>query len=219
LSVWEREKKAVLEAGLTMWRKGLVVGTSGNVSMRLPAEGQDLMAVTPNKRYYDLLGMEDIIVTTFSGDTIEGELVPSSEVLLHAAIYEARPEVNAVVHTHSPFASAAAVAGVSIPPLLDDQVTFLGGEITVAPYALPGTEELGQNAARALGNRQAVMLANHGAVGVGRGIREALTACELLEKTAQVFFWARLLGAPRELPPDALRAGKAFFQMSAPAPE
>jgi L-fuculose-phosphate aldolase len=123
------------------------------------------------------------------------------------------------VHTHSPFASAAAVAGLSIPPLLDDQVTFLGGGIAVAPYALPGSEDLGRNAVTALGERQAVLLQNHGAVGVGRGIREALTACELLEKTAQVFFWARLLGGARELPPEAVGTDQAFFRMSAPAPE
>jgi L-fuculose-phosphate aldolase len=98
-----------------------------------------------------------------------------------------------------------------MPSLLDDQVALLGGEIKVAGYALPGSLELARNAVAALGSRNAVVLANHGTVTVGRNLREAFNNCELLEKTARVFVLARTLGEMTPLPADAAEVEKALF--------
>ena len=214
VSKWQDGKRTVLEASQKMLQKGLVVGTSGNVSLRLPPEnGRQLLAITPNRRYYDLLSADDIQVIDFEGEPVEGELAPSVETMFHIGIYQVRQNVNAVIHTHSVFASAISVAGLEIPAILDDQVTSLGGEIKLAGYALPGSQELVENVLAALGERNAVLLPNHGAVGVGRTMREAFTACEFVEKTAKIYFCALALGKVSPLPADAVEVEKAFFAM------
>ncbi|MFC1924923.1 class II aldolase/adducin family protein [Chloroflexota bacterium] len=214
MSRWPDEKREVLEASRKMVDKGLVVGTSGNVSLRLPpVDGREILAITPNRRYYDLMTVDDIQVVDFEVEPVEGDLAPSAETMLHIGIYQVRKNVNAVIHTHSVFASAVAVAGMEIPVILDDQVTFLGGEIKIAEYALPGSEELVEKVVSALGERNAVLLPNHGAVGVGRTMREAFTACELLEKTAWIYVSASTLGKVNTLPDEVIELGKTFFTM------
>jgi L-fuculose-phosphate aldolase len=202
----------VLEAARLMAAKGLVVGTSGNVSMRLEKDdGRRLMAITPNARHYDSMGVGDIVVADFEGENVEGELRLSIEKLLHIGIYKARSKVNAVIHSHPTFGNIVSVAGLEIPEILDDQVTYLGGEIKLARYAIPGTPDLVDNTLEALGPRNGALLANHGAVSVGRDMKEAFTACELLEKTSQIYVFARLLGKVVPLPEDAQAVEKAFF--------
>lgn len=214
MSRWNAEKALVLKTAQQMAEKGLVVGISGNVSLRLEGEpGKPLLAITPHHRPYESLSVEDIVVVDFEGETVEGELAPSAETMLHIGVYQARERVRAVIHTHSVYASIISVAGLEIPPLLDDQVTFLGGEIRLVPYALPGSEELAQAVIPALGERNAVLLANHGALGVGRDLREAFTACELVEKTAKVYAWSLALGKVHLLPLEAQEVLKAYFTL------
>lgn len=215
MSKWQEEKRIVLEAGRKMAEKGLVVGKSGNVSLRLPSEGgRELLAITPTSKYYDLLSVDDIQVIDFEVEPIEGNLIPSVETMLHIGIYQARKNINAVIHTHSVFASAIAVAGKEIPAILDDQVTFIGGEIKLTKYALPGSQELVDNTLAALGERNAVLLPNHGAVGIGRTMRDAFNVCELLEKAAKIYFYALASGKVNPLPAEAVEIEKAFFALS-----
>ena len=212
MSIWNSEKKAVLEAAQQMAQKGLVVGTSGNVSMRISEPGgRQLLAITPNNRYYDLLDVDDIGIVDFEGECVEGELTPSIETMLHIGICKARKKVNAVIHTHPVFSGILSVIGAEIPPILDDQVTYLGGEIKVAEYSLPGSQELVRTVVPALGPRNAVILANHGAVTVGRDMREAFTNCEMLEKTARIYIYALGVGKINPVPADALEMEKAYF--------
>lgn len=209
---WREEKKIVLEAAQEMLGKGLVVGTAGNVSLRLPIEGErQMLAITPSAQHYDLLGVDDIQIVDFNGQTIEGSLRSSMETMLHIGIYRARKNVNAVIHTHSVFASAVSVAGRDIPPILDDQVAFLGGGIELARHALSGSREQVVNVVAALGNRNAVLLPNHGAIGTGRTMRDAFTACELIEKTARIYLLALSAGTVNHLPAEAIEAGKALY--------
>ena len=212
MSQWREEKKIVLEAAQKMLEKGLVVGTAGNVSLRLPPEGgRQLLAITPSSRYYDSLSVDDIQVINFEAKTIEGDLPPSIETMLHIGIYQARKNINAVIHTHSVFASAISVAGLDIPAILDDQVAFLGGEIKLAKHALTGSQEQVANVLAALEDRSAVLLPNHGAVGTGRTVRDAFTASELIEKTAKIYWLALATGKVNHLPPEALEAEKALY--------
>ena len=121
MSKWQEEKKIVLEAAQKMLEKGLVVGTAGNVSLRLPSEGgRELLAITPSSRYYDVLSVDDIQIIDFEAKPVEGNLPPSAETMLHTGIYQARKNINAIIHTHSVFASAIAVAGLDIPAILDE---------------------------------------------------------------------------------------------------
>jgi L-fuculose-phosphate aldolase len=212
MSLWREARKTVLETALKMSEKGLVVGTSGNISLRLPIKDkQQLMAITPTSRYYDTLNIDDIPIIDFDGQRVAGSLAPSIETPLHIDIYRARKNVNAIIHTHSIFASAMAVVGLDIPVILEEQAVLLGGEIKLAGYAPSGTPEMLTNVLAALGERNAVLLSNHGAVGIGRTMRDAFTACELTEKTARVYLLALSAGKVNQLPKKARDIQKALY--------
>ena len=214
MSKWQEEKRLILETSQKMQEEGLVVGMAGNVSLRLPVENErELLAITPTRRYYDLLTIDDIQVIDFEAEPVEGDLAPSVETMLHIGIYQVKKNINAVIHTHSVFASAISVAGLEIPPILDEQVSFIGGEIKLAKYALPGSQELVANVLTALGERNAVLLPNHGVVGIGRTMRDAFTVCQLVEKTAKIYLLALALGKVNPLPTEAVEVEKAFFAM------
>ncbi|MBI4266843.1 MAG: class II aldolase/adducin family protein [Chloroflexi bacterium] len=213
MSKWQKEKTSVLEAALRMSRQGLVVGKTGNLSLRLPAGGErELLAITPSGREYDLLSTDDIPVVDFSARTVEGELAPSIETTLHIAVYKARQNIGAVIHFHPVFASVMAVAGLEIPPIIEDQVIFLGGGVKLAGYAASGSDELIENVISALGDRNGALMSHHGALGVGRTMREAFTACEILEKTAKIYLGALSLGKVNLLSPEALERERAVFK-------
>lgn len=213
MSHWRAARKTVLEAALKMSAQGLVTGTSGNISLRINLQGgRQLIAITPTSRHYDTLKSDDIPIVDFNGNNIEGKLKPSVETPLHIGIYQARQDVNAIIHTHSVFASAAAVAGLEIPVILEDQFIVLGGEIKIAAYAPSGTPEMAANALKSLGNRNAVLLANHGAVGVGATMRDAFTACDLIEKTAKVYLLGLAVGKVNQLPEKARELLKTLFR-------
>ncbi len=203
-----------------MVEKGLVIGKAGNVSVRLASRSRrSLLAITPTSRYYDSLTPDDIPIIDFHGKPVDGALPPSSEVALHIGVYQARPAINAVIHTHSPYATMLAVARLEIPPVVEDQVVFLGGEVKVARYAASGTDELAANAIEALSERNAVLLASHGAIGVGRSLREALAVCELLEKTAMVYVCTTALGRANPLPAEAVAAAQEAFARLQQSPD
>ncbi|OGO02451.1 MAG: hypothetical protein A2Y72_00185 [Chloroflexi bacterium RBG_13_53_26] len=211
--MWESQKQEVLKAAQQMSQKGFVVGTSGNVSLHFrDSEGRDLVAITPSGRDYDTMKPNDIVMVDLEGQRVEGELTPSIETMLHTGIYKVRKKVNAIIHTHPIYGSIIAVAGLEIPAILDDQVTQIGGEIRVAPYALSGSPEMTGNVIAALGPRNAVLLANHGAISVGRNMREAFTMCQLLEKTARIYVFALGLGKINLVPADAAEVEKAYFK-------
>jgi L-fuculose-phosphate aldolase len=208
---WKAERQAVVETAQEMWRLGLVAGSSGNVSVRLSAD-PPLFAITPSHRPYASLRWQDAVVVDRVGDTVEGNLAPSSELLLHLGVYAARGDAGAVVHCHSVYASVCAVAGLEVPPIVDELVLLVGGAIRVADYAFPGTDELGANACRALVERKAALLRNHGMVALGRDLAEALELCALVERAAHIFVTARLLGGAQTLPPEVVAAEAEMFR-------
>ena len=186
--------------GRRLLATGLVAGTQGNVSARDADTG--FIAISPSGMEYDRIEADDVPVVDLRGHPVEGHRRPSTELPTHLAIYRQRPDVGAIVHTHSPYATALAVLGWSLPPILGEAAAVLGGEVRVAPYATTGTELLGRYAVEALADRQAVLLKNHGAVAVGPDLREALHAALVLESTARIYWTARLAGPVVELPPD-----------------
>lgn len=205
----EKVREQVARYGLRMASCGLVAGTWGNISARVPKE--ELFVVTPSGLPYTELAGKDMVVLNMRGEVVDGEHRPSSEYMLHCAIYQARPDVNAIMHTHSLYASALAVARKPIPPILEDLVQMVGGGVPIAPYARAGTPELAQVTAATLGSLGAVLLANHGAVGVGRTLEEALIVCQIVEKSACVYLWANLIGEAVPLAPEEVSSLREYY--------
>ena len=187
-------KQEIVDRSLQAFREGLFSGTSGNMSCCLREEGR--MLITPTSVRYDVMRAEDIVVMRLDGTVLEGRLPPSSEWRMHAAIYEKKPGVSAVFHTHSPYATAFAVNRQTIPAVLIEAFAFLGGDIRCADYATPGTREVGLNALPALEGRMGCTLANHGVLAVGKDLRQAYLNAEYVEDVARIYSLARAVGTP-----------------------
>lgn len=208
-----QERQQVLDAVRRIVAAGLVSGSSGNVSRRIPTPSGDLFAVTASRVPYHRFGIDDVLVVDAEIDPVVGDGIPSSESLAHMAAYRARPDVGAVIHTHSVYASAFAVAGQPIPCVLDEQVVLLGGVVDVAEYGPSASEQLAGNAVAALGERAAVLLRHHGVLGVGADIDEAVAVVDLVERVAKVRLLSVALGAPHELATAVIGAQQQVYRM------
>ena len=205
----EKEKDNVVEIGLRMAQSNLVVGSWGNISTLVKKD--KLVIITPSGVNCNCLQARGLLTVDLDGNVVEGDLRPSTELQLHLAIYKARPDVNAIVHTHSTYGCAMAVARQSLPPILEDMAQLVGGPVPVAEYAPAGTKELAENCVRALAELNAVFLANHGVIGVGRDLEEALQVCQLVERTAKVYILSRILGTPFVLAEEDVKSHHDFY--------
>ena len=190
----------------------LAVGTSGNVGGRLE-DGR--IAITPSTMAYDEMTAADVVIVEADGSPSEGRWRPSSELPLHVAIFGARADVSAIVHTHSPFAMAWSAARRQIPAahyVIAPLVAAGGDAIRVAEYATFGTEALAKNAVAALGDDNAVLLANHGAVAVARSLASAFGRAERIEELVAIAWRAEQLGGPVLL--DATELDRVRDQMA-----
>ncbi|MGC4000549.1 MAG: class II aldolase/adducin family protein [Anaeromyxobacter sp.] len=179
----------MVEAARRLSARGYLVATGGNLSVRLP--GQAAFAITPTNLDYGQMTAEDVCVLDLSLTKLAGERVPSIESSLHAAIYQARPDVNAVVHTHQAYASALALIDAPIPALFDEQVRFLGRSVEIVSYGPSGTGVLRRAVARAVrSHANAYIMKNHGAVCLGTDLTRAENNVELLEKCALAYLLA-----------------------------
>ena len=199
---------------------GLVTGTSGNVSARTP-EGDVLM--TPSGIDYEELEPGDVVLVDLEGEVLEGSLGPSTETPMHTGIYRVRPEVGAVVHTHSVFATTLACLGWTLPPVHYTLTTLSeDGRIPIAPYATYGTEELANNAAEALGEgHNACLLQNHGTITVGDSPQKAFSRTVVLEEMAEIYYRTRVVGEPVLLTPEQVEevaAKISGYGQTKPAP-
>ena len=204
----EQERAAVVRTCRELAAAGLVVGTSGNVSVR----AGDLIAVSPSGLDYDDLTAGLVGVHRLDGTAVAAPLRPTSEMPLHLAVYAATA-AGAIVHTHPVAATAVSTLTTELPAI-HYQVAMFGGPVPVAPYATYGTEQLARNVATALASgRTACLMANHGALTTGPDLKSALTGTRYLEWTCEVYLRALaagLPGGPRLLPADeiALVAGQ-----------
>ncbi len=208
------ERENLLETVLELERRELISGSSGNVSLRLaPEGGEDRYLITPAGVTYDRLDIDGLVVVDGDLEPVAADLVPSTESLLHLGIYRGRPDVNAVVHTHSLYASVAAVTTTQIPPIVDEMVVYLGGPVDVADYGFPGTPELAAAGLEALEDRRAVLLRNHGMCAVGSDLEEAMRVAILVERVAQIYVQAEMVGGATELPDFAVEAERQVYLM------
>lgn len=197
--MFENERKILSDGGRELMNRKLSAGTWGNISIRID---DNKCLITPSGMNYQRLDPTDMVLINFEGEVIEGKWKPSSEKILHCEIYKNRVDVNTIVHYHPIFSSILSVSRDNIPALIEDSVMLLGGEIKVTNYVFPGGIELAKEAVKALGNNNAVILANHGAVCVGKDMEKTFVACDVLEKTAQIYIFAKLLGKVNLLPDD-----------------
>lgn len=187
------ERERVVEYGKKLIRTGLVKGTGGNLSLCNPEKS--LLAITPTGVAYEEMQPEDVAVLDLQGQQVDGQLAPSSEVAFHLGLVNLRPDIFAVVHTHSPWAATMACLGWELPSV-HYLVGFAGKSVRVAPYATYGTPELSEAICSTIGNENAVLMANHGMVAVGGSLDGAFAAAEMVEYVSQIYLQAKAVGTP-----------------------
>ena len=196
----ERLKEEIYKLHLELPKNRLVVWTSGNVSARDPETGY--VVIKPSGVRYEDLRPEQMLVVDVDGQRVEGELKPSSDTASHLYIYRHRPDVNGVVHTHSPYATAFAALGRPIPVYLTAMADEFGGPIPCGGFALIGGEEIGQVVVETIGDSPALLLKNHGVFTIGPTAEAAVKAAVMVEDVARTVWLALQLGQPDEIPPE-----------------
>ena len=207
--MYEEQKKELLDICLQMVENELVIGSSGNASLRV---GEHVV-ISPSLVHYVEMKVEDMVVVDLDGETIEGDRNPSVELPMHLELYRTRNDAQAVVHTHSVYASSMAILNEPLPPILDEIVPKLGADIRVSTYAMPGTKQLGKNVAEAIVERSAALIANHGSVCCAKTLKEALFLSILLERACKIYMTAKQVGTPLELPEDVVEDEQDLWEM------
>lgn len=185
---WRRRERAIIAAGRSLVRDGLVIGTVGNVSARHEHE----LRITPTRTPYETMRRRDLVrVDTASGRPLSADARPSRELPLHLAVYRARPDVDAVIHTHSPYATAWSFLAQPLEPALEDLEYFGIGPVRTAAPAPPGSDDLAHNVSQALGGSNAVLLGRHGVLTTGASVEQALVAARVVEHQARIAWLVR----------------------------
>lgn len=187
----EELKEEVIKCMISLHQRGLMTGIGGNASARLP--GSEEIWITPSGLYKPRLRPEDLVKIDLDGNTLEGVFKPSMEWPFHVAIYRRRLDVNAVLHTHAPFATGLTLANVRIRPITLEASLMLA-KAPIIPFIYPGTKELGEAVGEASLGSRVILLQNHGPVTLGYDLHEALTAMEILEECAMMTFVAKAMG-------------------------
>jgi L-ribulose-5-phosphate 4-epimerase len=196
----ENLKEKVHKLHLELPKYDLVVWTGGNVSARDPESG--LVVIKPSGVPYEELRPEDHVVVDLAGQVVDGALKPSSDTASHLYIYRHRPDVNGVVHTHSPYATAFAAVGRPIPVYLTAMGDEFGCPIPCAGFALIGDEEIGRQVVEHIGSSPAVLLKQHGVFTIGPDARAAVKAAVMVEDAARTVWLALQIGQPEEIRPE-----------------
>lgn len=205
----KKERELVCEYAVKALKNGLIKGTGGNISILDRSSG--LLALTPSGVDYDTMRPEDVVVLDLGGNVIEGALAPSSELDMHIECYNKRRDVNAVVHTHSFFACTLACLGWKIEPV-HYLIGYAGTAVEVAPYRRFGTAELAKVSVDVMGDRNAVLLGNHGLLSVGGNIGYAFNTAEETEFVAGIYYHCRIAGDPVLLPEEEMQEIVPIFK-------
>lgn len=188
-----KERQAIVAHGKKMITNGLTTGSGGNISIFNREEG--LIAISPSGLDYFETKVEDIVIVDLEGNVVEGDLRPSSEMGMHLIFYKNREDASAIVHTHSKYATAVSCMGWDLEAV-HYLVGFAGLDVKCAKYATYGSQELAENALEAIGNRNAVLLGNHGLIALGSDVERAFSTAEHLEFVSEIFCITKTLGQP-----------------------
>jgi len=197
----QQEREEIVLFGRKLIASKLTTGSGGNLSIYNRQLGY--IAIKPTGVDYFEMQPEDVVVINPAGETVDGSLKPSSEVSLHLGLLKARPEINAVVHTHQVYATTLACLNWEIPAV-HYLVGFSGNKVPLAPYATYGTKELAENVIRSIGQYNVCLMANHGIVTVGNNLATAFAAAEEIELVARLYYQARCIGEPVILPDEEM---------------
>jgi len=214
------EKKKIIKTGMTLDRYGLISLSGGNISSRMPT-GEIL--ISPSGMIYEDMVPDDVLVMDLEGRIIEGKRKPSSDTDAILYIFKHRPDVNATIHTHQPYATAISL----IQDEFEVNLTTLGntcaGPVKVTPFSSAGSVEMGIDTVNHIGDSLAVILAHHGVMTIGKDIKQALYAAVYLEECAKGYLAARAVGPTRSLTPEQIQQSidvfKFYGQDTAPIPK
>ena len=203
-------RKEIIETCRWLRNEGLVYGTWGNVSVRLP---NDQIMVTPSKVDYDDMEPEDLIILALDGTVVSGTRLSTSERELHLGVMRKRKDVGAIIHAHSPNAMACAALDHGIPPFSEEICQLLGGEVPLSSRFVPSShhKELGEVVSESVTNVNAILIRNHGPVCFGRDLKEARLCCQILEKNAGIYLQLLAQGAFTVIPEDYVKDGRDYF--------
>ena len=222
MAPFSEQKENIVHTCHSLLERGYLKATEGNVSVRLP--GQAGLAITPSNYDYGMMQEDDICILDFDLQVLDGERKPSIESSMHAAVYQARPDVHSIIHTHQPYASALALINKPIPALFDEQVRFLGRSVEVIAYAPSGTGFLKNKVkAKVANGSNAYILQNHGVLVLGGDSQRAIHNMALLEKCALTYLLALMTGEKvskiplpvREIAFAKLKADQKIFAQQA----
>jgi L-ribulose-5-phosphate 4-epimerase len=178
-------RKLIFDMAKRCYRDGILTMSNGNISVYDPESG--IMTITPSSVHYEELELEDIVQMQLDGTKINGKRKPSSEWRMHSVVYSELKEVRAQIHTHSPYAASFSVNKMNIPVIMIEMAAVLGGSIKVADFAMPGTFDVGVNTVKALHERNACLLQNHGLLAVGENLVKAYERAVCLEEAAHIY--------------------------------
>ena len=207
--MFEKEKSEVIKAGIKLDRYGLIALSGGNVSWRMPT-GEIL--ITPSGMIYEDMVLDDVLVMDIEGHIIEGTRKPSvdSEALLY--IFQKKPEVNAVIHTHQPYATAIGLVQDEFEVNLTTLANATCGSVKVTPFSSAASIDMGIDTVQYLGNSLGVILRHHGVITVGNSLKQALYACVYMEEAAKCYIAACSIGNPRKMSPAQIEQAVAVFK-------
>lgn len=208
-AVFEKEKREVIKAGMSLDRYGLIALSGGNVAVRMPS-GEILL--TPSGMIYEDMVIDDMLVVDIKGNIIEGHRKPSADTDGILYIFEKLPEVNATIHTHQPYATAIGLIQDEFAVNLTTLANAAMGHVKVTPYSSPGSVEMGIDTVENLGTSLAVILAHHGVMTVGKSLKQALYAAVYLEEAAKCYLAARAVGPVKQMSPAQVQQSIDIFQ-------
>ena len=205
----QREREEIVEYGNKLVEAKLTKGTGGNLSIFNRSEG--LMAISPSGIDYARIQPKDVVVLNLQGDIIEGDKKPSSELDLHRIFYQRRSDISAMIHTHTMFATTLACLQWDLPAV-HYMVALAGRDVRCADYATFGTMELAENAFKAMSERRAVLLANHGLLAGAQDLANAFNITEEIEYVAEIYYRSKGIGDPKILSDEEMVLMAIKFQ-------
>ncbi|MCL5032413.1 MAG: L-ribulose-5-phosphate 4-epimerase [Thermotogae bacterium] len=196
--MYEDVKRTLHKAHMNLENYGLVMYTSGNISVRV----DDRVVIKPSGVPYDELRPEDFVVVDLEGKVIDGKLKPSVDTATHLYIYKNRLDIGCIIHTHSPYASAFAILNEPLPVYSTAHADVFGIEIPISEYAPVGSEAIGKAALKVANQSGAVLLAKHGVLVFGKDLKNTLREAIFLEEVAKTAYFAKTMGKPQKLDED-----------------
>ncbi|MFX1275247.1 MAG: NAD(P)-dependent oxidoreductase [Promethearchaeota archaeon] len=206
-------KNEIVKTCKKLLKDGHVIGSAGNISVRVKQDDEEFVLITPsNVKYVDMIP-EDILTINMEGKVIEGERNPSVEKFLHLGVYKARDDVNAIIHSHGIYSTILSTHKMTLPPIIEELVPYVGGEIICAEYGEAGSPELAENVINSLEKKNALLLPNHGSLCCGSHLEGAYTVLEYVERGSEIYYKSKLLGDPTLLPEDTVEFEQEIFEV------